>query len=134
MNAEWCVLLPVRRIVPGAGWQMHHAGVYVLGQHRRRETGATIVEQPDDVTLCDAARCCIGGMQPGDLPTAVLAGLAVFAEVRLAVQPPRRLIGDQPQRVPLVGNVGGCQPDRVTGAVRIAKAGLDPFSTEAAAA
>ena len=38
----------------------------------------------------------VAGVQPGDLAPALLAGLAVLPEVQLAVQSPRRLIGDQP--------------------------------------
>src|SRR3546814_17473455 len=71
-------------------------------------------------------------MQPGDLPAAPLGGLAVAAEVELAVQPRRRLVGDQPERRGLVRLLGRWQPGRMPGAVVVAEAGdglreaLDP--------
>src|SRR3546814_7388531 len=71
-------------------------------------------------------------MQPGDLPAAPLGGLAVAAEVELAVQPRRRLVGDQPERRGLVRLLGRWQPGRIPGAVVVAEAGdglredLDP--------
>src|SRR5215831_12302362 len=62
-------------------------------------------------------------MQTRDLTAAVFAGLAVLTEIQLAVQSPRRLIGDEAERVAGIRHVGWRQPDRMPWAIGIAKAG-----------
>ncbi len=45
------------------------------------------------------------------------------AEVELGVQPGGRLVGDEPQRVARVGDLGGRQPHGVSGRVGVPEAG-----------
>jgi len=63
------------RVVPGAGRQLHHLAAQVGRQGRRRQAAATLVPDPHEVTVGDAAGCRVvvltngcGGLRPGFAP------------------------------------------------------------------
>ena len=87
-------------VVPGAGGELRD------GWQRAVEDGAgqaltAVVEDAHDVAVGDPARGCVLGAQADRLAALHLAGLAVVARVELAVQAPRRVVGDEQQ-----GNAG----------------------------
>ncbi len=98
-----CSAAPGLRIVPGAGGQLQHAGHDVVCDRGGGQARAAIVEQADDVAIGDAAARGIGGVETDGFAAGDLFGLAVGTEVELAVQPGRRLVGDQRQRVARIG-------------------------------
>ena len=82
-------------IVPGAGWKLDDPAPDVLGHAYARQAGTARIEQANDVAVGNAARRGIGRMHARDLASAVLRARAVATEIELAVQPCRRLVGDQ---------------------------------------
>ena len=98
MDAERGLCRGVLRVVPGAGRQLDDAGAQCLAQHRAGEAGAALVVEPHDVAVANAARRSVLRMDAHRLAPLDLGGKAGGAEIELAVQPCRRLVGDQLQR------------------------------------
>ena len=117
-----CSAAPGCRIVPGAGGQLHHAGHDVVCNSSGGQARAAIVEQADDVAIGDAAARGIGGVETDGFAAGDFLGLAVGAEIELAVQPGRRLVGDQRQRVARIRRLGRGQPGRVGRAIVVTEA------------
>jgi hypothetical protein len=88
----------VFRVVPGAGRQLHDPGAQGVAQPRPGQAGAALIVEPHDVALADAARRGVLRMDAHRLAPVDLRGEAGGPEIELAVQPARRLIGDQVQR------------------------------------
>ena len=89
----------IGRIIPGAGGKLNDAGPNILGQANRRKAGSTRVEQANDVAVGDAARGRIIGMHARDLAPTLLGRQAMSAEIELAVQAGRGLVGHQEEAV-----------------------------------
>ena len=113
MDAERMFCRARLRIVPGAGGQLQHAGHDVVCNGGGGQARAAIVEQADDVAIGDAAARRIDRVETDGFAAGNFLGLAVGTEVELAVQPGRRLVGDQRQRVARIWRLGRRQPCRV---------------------
>ena len=98
MHAQRIFRSRVVRVVPGAGRKLHHAGTQLIAEHRAGEAGAAIVEQTHDVAVAMPRAAASRGWMRDRLAPANLRGLAGRAEIELAVQPRRRLVGDKLQR------------------------------------
>ena len=70
----------------------------------------------------DGAVLRVSGVEADGFAAGDLLRLAVGAEVELAVQPGRRLVGDQRQRVARVRRFGRGQPGRMARAIVVAEA------------
>ena len=117
----------VQRIVPGAGRDLHDAGPQRLAQQRAGEAAAALVVELHDVAVLDVARRGVLRMQAHRLATIDLRGEAGGAEIQLAVQPGRRLVGDQLQWEAGGGRrssaFGRRQPGRVSRTIVVAEFG-----------
>ena len=122
MNAERRVRCRVFRIVPCSGWQLSNAVADIRRQRSRGRAGASIIEYAHDITVRNTAFCSVGRMQPDHLPPMQLRPGTMAAEVQLAVQPCRRLVGNQPQAMTLIRRVRRLPPSRVTRTIGIAEA------------
>src|SRR6266478_1591478 len=67
---------------------------------RAGEACPAIIIEPHDVAVADVARGGVVRMDADRLATADFRGLARGAEIELAVQPGRRLVGNELQRKP----------------------------------
>jgi len=122
VDAERVVCRAGLRIVPGAGGQLHYAGHDVVCNGGGGEARAAIVEQADDVAIGDGAVRRIDRIETDDFAAGNFLGLAVGTEVELTVQPGRRLVGDQRQRVARIRWFGRRQPRRVGRAIVVTEA------------
>lgn len=122
MNAERRVRCRVFRIVPRSGWQLSNAVADIRRQRSRGRAGASIIEYAHDIIVRNTAFCSVGRMQPDHLPPMQLRPGTMAAEVQLAVQPCRRLVGNQPQGMTLIRRVRRLPPSRVTRTIGIAEA------------
>ena len=122
VNAERMFRRAGFRIVPGAGGQLQHAGHDVVGNGGGSQARAAIVEQADDVAIGDAAVRRIDSVETDNFAAGDFLRLAVGTEIELAVQPGRRLVGDQRQRVARTRRLGRRQPCRVRRAIVVIEA------------
>jgi hypothetical protein len=85
---------------------LQHAGHDVAGHDGGGQARTASIEQANDVAVGDAAARGIGGVEADGFAAGNFFRLAVGAEIELAVQPRRRLVGDQRQRVARIGRLG----------------------------
>src|SRR5258706_1742441 len=110
------------RVVPGAGGKLGDPRAHRLIDGQAGQAGTPVVEDPHEVAVVQAAGCRVAGIQPHRLTPGDLDGLAVRADIQLAVEPGPRLVGDQLQTEAPGG--GGAEPfvrfepDRMARAVR----------------
>src|SRR5579884_1822298 len=74
------------------------AGAQSVAQYGARQTGAAVVVEAHNVAVGDAARSGVVRMDAHRLAALDLRRKARGAEIQLAVQSGRRLVGDQLQR------------------------------------
>ena len=123
MDAERAILLGIGGIVPGAGGKLDHARADAVREAHAGEAGAAGVEEADDVAVANAPRLRILGMHARDFAAAVLGIGAVVAEIELAVQAGRRLVGDQEEGGRCTRLVCRREPGGMAGTIRLAKTG-----------
>src|SRR5262249_34634408 len=115
----------VEWIVPGARRELHDAWAHRVGHHYAGQTAPALVEHAHHVAAPDAARRRVGGMHADGLAAAHLRRLAERADVELAVQAGRRVVGGELERE--AGREGGApplwrlQPGRMPWAVVVAE-------------
>src|SRR5215469_1007670 len=122
----------VLRVVPCAGRELDDTGVQCLAYYRAGKACAALVVEAHDVAIANASRLGVLGVYAHPLAAFDLRGHARRPEIELAVEPRRRLVRDQLQRITRIRMVGGWHPGRMSRAIRIAEPGnprrgdLDP--------
>lgn len=95
MDAHRHLLLGILGVIPGAGRKLNGARPDVFGEPHGGEARSACVVESNNIAVGNAARSGVLGMHSRDLAAAMFCSGAMGAEIELAVQVPRRLIGDQ---------------------------------------
>lgn len=122
MTAEGLVAAVLDRIKPGPRREVGNARDHAVAELGRRQAGPALIEDSHEIAIGDATRRRILRVQADDLAAVPLGRLAVGPEIELAVQPRRRLVGDQRQRRRRIRLLSGGKPGRMARAIVIAEA------------
>ena len=97
MHAKRGFFLTIDGVVPGAGRKLNDTASDVVGNAYAREACTARIKKANDVAVSDTPRRGVGGMHASDLSPAMLRARTVAAEIELAMQARRGLVGDENQ-------------------------------------